>query len=427
MQLDFFEEWHWRTIIQNVTKEEEARGYMSETPRTIYCGFDPTADSLHVGSLMPLLALRRLQLAGHRPVVLVGGGTGLIGDPSGKKGERSLNEAETVAQWSDALREQMSQFVDFDCGDNSAVMVNNFDWLSGLSTIEFLRDVGKHFSVNAMMGKESVRARIQREGEGISYTEFSYMILQSYDFLRLLEDHNCTVQIGGSDQWGNITAGIDLIRRFGHEQAYGITLPLVVKADGTKFGKTEDGTIWLDPKKTSPYEMYQFWLNTADADVSKFLRYFTFLSKEEIEALDRSLEEAPEKREAQRTLAQEVTSLVHGEGAVEEAETITKAFFTNSLHTLSHSLMKQAFQGAPKTILTQDEESVELLDLLVRSELAPSKGRARRLVQDGAVSVNGEKVRDVQAFLQREDALHGEFLVIKKGKKNYHIAEWQAS
>lgn len=424
MQLDFLEEWHWRQLIQDTTKEDELKEHLQTGPRTIYAGFDPTADSLHVGSLMPLLALRRLQLAGHQPIVLVGGGTGLIGDPSGKQGERSLNEAHTVATWSEALKQQMSRFLDFDCGENSAVMVNNYDWLSTLSTISFLRDIGKHFAVGSMLGKESVRSRIHREGAGISYTEFSYMILQAYDFLCLFRDHRCTLQIGGSDQWGNIVAGMDLVRRLESKPAFGLTLPLVVKSDGTKFGKTESGTVWLDPNKTSPYEMYQFWLNTSDDDTSRFLRYFTFLSREEIEALEISLRESPEKREAQRTLAREVTTLVHGKQAVTEAEQITEAFFSGGVHTLTQPLLRQAFQGAPKTLLAADETSIELLDLMVRSEMAPSKGQAKRLVQDGAITVNGQKIQDIQAKLQRNDALFGEFFVLRKGKKQYHLAAW---
>lgn len=418
MSRDFLEEWHWRQIVQDVTKEEEVRAYLKAEPRTVYAGFDPTADSLHVGSLLPLLALSRLQKAGHRPIVLVGGGTGLIGDPSGKQGERTLNSADVVAEWSDKLRRQMSRFVDFECGDLSVKMVNNYDWLSSLNTIEFLRDVGKHFAVGAMLGKESVRSRINREGAGISYTEFSYMILQAYDFLNLFREHGCSIQIGGSDQWGNITAGIDLIRRLESKPSYGITLPLVVKSDGTKFGKTEDGTVWLDAEKTSPYEMYQFWLNTADIDTGRFLRYFTFLSQEEVQALEKAIEEAPQKREAQRRLAEEVTALVHGKQSVLEAEQITAAFFKNDISSLNSELLKQV----PKASLEGDEFSV--LDLLTLAELAPSKGQARRLVKGGGVSVNGEKISDANAMFSRQNALFEQYFVVRKGKKNYQLLGW---
>lgn len=424
MQLDFLEDWQWRQLIQDTTKEDELKTHIQTGSRTVYAGFDPTADSLHVGSLMPLLALRRLQLAGHRPIVLVGGGTGLIGDPSGKQGERTLSEQSTVAAWSEALRQQMSRFVDFDCGENSALMVNNYEWLSQLSTISFLRDVGKYFAVGNMLGKESVRSRIHREGEGISYTEFSYMILQAYDYLCLFRNHGCTLQIGGSDQWGNIVAGMDLVRRLEAKSVYGLTLPLVTKSDGTKFGKTESGTVWLDANKTSPYDMYQFFLNTADNDTGRFLRYFTFLSQEEITALEISLQKTPEKREAQRMLAREVTTLVHGKQAVTEAEQITEAFFSGGVHTLTQPLLRQAFQGAPKTLLPVEETSIDLLDLLVRSDIAPSKGQAKRLVQDGAIFVNGQKVQDIQAAFQRKDALFGEFFVLRKGKKQYHLVSW---
>ncbi len=418
MERNFLEEWHWRQIVQDVTKEDEVREYLKAEPRTVYAGFDPTADSLHVGSLMPLLALARLQKAGHRPVVLVGGGTGLIGDPSGKQGERSLNEADTVAEWSESLRVQMSRFVDFDCGDLSAKMVNNYDWLAKLNTIAFLRDIGKNFPVGAMMGKESVRSRIEREGGGLSYTEFSYMILQAYDFLQLYRDHGCTIQIGGSDQWGNITAGIELIRRLESRSSYGITLPLVMKSDGTKFGKTEEGTIWLDANKTSPYSMYQFWFNASDSDVGRFLRYFTFLSQEEILALDKAAEEEPHKREAQRRLAEEVTALVHGKKAVVEAEQITEAFFKNNIQSLSKDLLLQV----PSLGIEGDE--VNVVELLVQAELAPSKGQARRLVKGGGVQVNGVKITDADTSFSRKNSLFERFLLVRRGKKNYQLTAW---
>ena len=300
-----------RGLIADATRPEELDAHLAAAPRTLYVGFDPTADSLHIGSLLPLLALRRAQLSGHRPIVLVGGGTGLIGDPAGKAGERALNPAEQVAGWADRLKQQVQPFLDFDRGPHAAILVDNYTWLSKLELIPFLRDVGKHFSLGAMIARESVKTRMSA---GISYTEFSYQVLQAYDFLELHQRHGCTLQLGGSDQWGNITAGAELIRRIAGADAYGLTLPLVTKADGSKFGKTETGTIWLDPTKTSAYEMYQFWLNSADAEVVAYLRYFTFLPPEEIDALARLTAEAPEKREAQRVLAREVTRIVHGGG-----------------------------------------------------------------------------------------------------------------
>ncbi len=312
---DLFDELSWRGLVSDSTKPEELQRHLNTARRSAYVGFDPTADSLHVGSLLPLLALRRLQLAGHRPIVLIGGGTGLIGDPSGKLGERQLNPAAQVAEWAARLREQVQRFVDFDSGPAAAVLADNYEWLSELRVISFLRDVGKHFPLGAMIAKESVRSRMGRSEEGISYTEFSYQVLQAYDFMALFESHQCTLQLGGSDQWGNITAGIELIRRVKGEAAYGITLPLVAKSDGTKFGKTESGTVWLDRHKTSPYEMYQFWLNTTDEDVVLFLKYFTFLGREEIGALEAATRETPDRREAQRVLARQVTALVHGDDA----------------------------------------------------------------------------------------------------------------
>src|SRR5512132_3328915 len=320
-----------RELIQDIASPEELDAHFADPAgamRTVYVGFDPTADSLHVGSLLPLLALRRVQLAGHRPIVLVGGGTGLIGDPSGKTGERTLNPKDQVAAWAERLKGQVRPFLDFDRGRNGAVLADNYEWLSQLDLISFLRDIGKHFAVGAMIARESVRARMGRTDGGISYTEFSYQALQAYDFMNLLQHYDCTVQFGGSDQWGNITAGIDLIRRITGRAAYGLTLPLVTKTDGTKFGKTESGTIWLDAAKTSAYEMYQFWLNTADADVVRFLRYFTFLTAEAIESLKGQTEHAPEKRESQRVLAREVTGLVHGDAAVREADAISAALFS---------------------------------------------------------------------------------------------------
>ncbi len=320
-----------RQLIAQTTAVEELEVHLSEQPRTLYCGFDPTADSLHLGHLVPLLVLKRFQMAGHKPIALVGGATGLIGDPSFKAAERQLNTPDIVAGWADKIKGQVSQFIDFDCGDNSAVVANNLDWTGNLNVLEFLRDVGKHFSVNAMINKESVQQRLNREGSGISFTEFSYALLQGMDFAELNRRHGCTLQVGGSDQWGNIVGGIDLARRQNRAQTFGLTVPLVTKADGTKFGKTEGGAVWLDPKRTSPYSFYQFWINTADADVYKFLRYFTFLSMEEIRGIEEVDANIQGRKTAQGILAREVTRLVHGEEGLQSAERITEALFSGEL------------------------------------------------------------------------------------------------
>src|SRR5687767_8100580 len=379
-----------RGLIVDITAAEELDAHLAGGPRTAYVGFDPTADSLHIGSLLPLLALRRVQLAGHRPIVLVGGGTGLIGDPSGKAGERALSPKDTVGAWAERLKKQVRPFLDFDRGPHAALLVDNYSWLSQLDVIGFLRDIGKHFPVGAMLARESVKARM---GAGISYTEFSYQVLQAYDFMSLMLLHDCTLQLGGTDQWGNITAGIELIRRVHGRTAYGLTLPLVTKTDGTKFGKTESGTVWLDPAKTSAYEMYQFWLNTADADVSQFLRYFTFLPPERIEELEEATRTAPDKRESQRVLAREVTALVHGEPAVREAEAISAALFSGDVGSLGESQLAQAANGMPTSELPAAEvAALAWPDILVRVGLANSKRNARELLSSGAVQLNGRRI-----------------------------------
>ncbi len=319
------EEFGWRGLVAQVSNEDKLLDHLAQ-PRSVYCGFDPTADSLHIGSLVPLLALKRFQLAGHQPILLLGGATGLIGDPSGRDDERSLNQSSTVAEWVESLRAQVSRFLDFE-GPAGAIVCNNLDWTQGLDVIAFLRDVGKHFSVNAMVQRESVKARLEREDQGISYTEFSYMLLQAMDFLELARREECLVQIGGSDQWGNIVSGIDLIRRHTGQEAYALTMPLVTKSDGSKFGKTAAGAVWLDPSKTSPYSFYQFWLNSADADVEKFLKLFTFMNRQDISDLVASSAQAPEQRIAQRELARQVTRLVHGDDAVDSAERISDCLF----------------------------------------------------------------------------------------------------
>jgi tyrosyl-tRNA synthetase len=410
-----------RGLIVDLTAADELDAHLSGGSRTAYVGFDPTADSLHIGSLLPLLALRRLQLAGHRPIVLVGGGTGLIGDPSGKAGERALNPKDRVAEWAERLKAQVRPFLDFDRGPQAALLVDNYSWLSQLDLIGFLRDVGKHFPLGAMLARESVKARMSA---GISYTEFSYQVLQAYDFMSLSLLHDCTLQLGGSDQWGNITAGVELIRRVHARPAYGITLPLVTRTDGSKFGKTESGTVWLDPRKTSAYEMYQFWLNTADADAARFLRYFTFLPHERVAELEAATQVAPDKREAQRTLAREVTALVHGDAGVRAAEEISGALFSGDVASLHESQLAQAARGMPTSRLEARElASVSWPDLLVRIGLADSKRNARELIASGAVQLNGRRLDAAAEPASPATALFGKYLILRKGKKTYHAVE----
>ena len=340
-----------RDLVAQISGDQELQSHLDQ-PRTVYCGFDPTADSLHLGHLVPLLVLKRLQQAGHTPIALVGGATGLIGDPSFKADERKLNSPEVIAGWADKIKTQVSQFIDFDCGDNSAIVANNLDWTAELSALDFLRDVGKHFSVNSMIAKESVKQRIDREGSGISFTEFSYSLLQGLDFAELNKHHNCTLQVGGSDQWGNIVGGIDLARRRNQAQCFGLTVPLITKSDGTKFGKTEAGAVWLDPKKTSPYSFYQFWLNVADADVYKFLKYFTFLPLEEINTIEAEDASAQGRPQAQGILAREVTELVHGKAGLDAALRITDALFSGESGDLSEQDLQQLRQdGLPSSSL----------------------------------------------------------------------------
>lgn len=413
-----------RGLINQCTADEALAEHLSTGSRRLYCGFDPTADSLHIGSLVPLLMLRRFQLAGHKPYALVGGATGLIGDPSFKATERQLNTREVVDGWVDKLKAQVSRFVDFDDSPSSAEVVNNYDWTGNVSIVDFLRDVGKHFSVNAMIQKESVKQRINREGSGISFTEFSYMLLQSFDFAELCEREEVTLQLGGSDQWGNITGGIELARRMYRKQTYGLTMPLVTKADGTKFGKTESGTIWLDPTKTSPYSFYQFWINTADADVYKFLRYFTFLSVEEIAKIEEEDKNAQGKPQAQGILAREVTQLVHGEEGLASAMRITEALFSGHVSELSEDDLGQlALDGLPATRIDSDEAT--LVELLTQTELAKSNKMAREFIGNGAVSINGDKQADVNAVISKETALYQRYSVLKRGKKLFALLIWE--
>ncbi len=417
---NFLTELRNRGLVTQTSSDAELETHLNAQSRTVYCGFDPTADSLHIGHLVPLLALKRFQAAGHRPVALAGGATGMIGDPSFKAKERKLNSSETTLIWANKIKEQLSRYIDFDCGANSALVVNNLDWTSKLDVLTFLRDIGKHFSINAMIQKDSVKQRIEREGEGISFTEFTYMILQSLDFAVLNKDYECTLQIGGSDQWGNITAGIDLTRRLNQNQVFGLTLPLVTKADGGKFGKTEDGTIWLDSTKTSCFSFYQFWLKTADADVYKFLRYFTFLSPSEIDAIEIEDKARAGRPEAQRVLAREVTLLVHGESGLASAERITEALFDGDMNSLNESDFEQLrLDGLPSTAVI--EESFALYEALVKSGLATSNKMAREFIENGAVSVNGARVSDVATTLNWEMARYNRYLLIKRGKKLFNL------
>lgn len=417
-----------RGLIAQMTAEDELRRHLDGRSRTLYCGFDPTADSLHIGSLVPLLMLKRFQLAGHKPLALVGGATGLIGDPSFKAVERKLNGPEVVAKWVEKLRAQVSQFIDFNNEANSAEVVNNYDWTKDLSILDFLRDVGKHFSINAMIQKESVKQRINREGEGISFTEFTYMILQSYDFAELNRRHNCTLQIGGSDQWGNITGGTDLTRRQNGNQAFGLTMPLVTKSDGTKFGKTETGTIWLDSSKTSQYAFYQFWLNSADADAYKFLKYFTFLSVEKIDAIEKQDKEGGGKPQGQSILAREVTKLVHGDDGLQAAERITQALFSGDVDLLSEQDLAQIQQdGLPSSSLSGiDLSSVPLTTLMADSGLAASGKQVKDALQRNSVFVNGvakglDDNMSAADIFKSENGYYGKYFLVKLGKKKHHL------
>ncbi|MEC7077417.1 MAG: tyrosine--tRNA ligase [Pseudomonadota bacterium] len=416
----FIDELRWRGLLTQVSDERGLLEYLDSGCQSLYCGFDPTADSLHVGSLVPLLALRRFQLQGHRPLLLLGGATGMIGDPSGRDDERSLNAGETISNWIQALRVQVSGFLEFDTEDgNSAKIVNNLDWTHDLPVIDFLRDIGKHFSVNSMIQRDSVKSRLERANEGISYTEFSYMLLQAMDFLRLAQNEGCLLQIGGSDQWGNIVSGIDLIRRHTGESAFAFTMPLVTKADGTKFGKSAAGAVWIDPKKTSPYAFYQFWLNTADADVVKFLKLFTFLTQDEIENLEVETQDQPELRQAQKKLAREVTTIVHGEQAVVAADRISTALFAGDAGQLLESDLEELQQdGMP---CTSCAAGVGLLTAMVEAGLTKSAGEARKLVQANGIKLNGDSIDDVARDLTFEDALFKRFYLLRKGKKNYHL------
>lgn len=414
------EDLKWRGLIYQQTDEQGIEDLLNKEQVTLYCGADPTADSLHIGHLLPFLTLRRFQEHGHRPIVLIGGGTGMIGDPSGKSEERVLQTEEQVDKNIEGISKQMHNIFEFGT-DHGAVLVNNRDWLGQISLISFLRDYGKHVGVNYMLGKDSIQSRLEH---GISYTEFTYTILQAIDFGHLNRELNCKIQVGGSDQWGNITSGIELMRRmYGQTDAYGLTIPLVTKSDGKKFGKSESGAVWLDAEKTSPYEFYQFWINQSDEDVIKFLKYFTFLGKEEIDRLEQSKKEAPHLREAQKTLAEVVTKFIHGEDALNDAIRISQALFSGDLKSLSAKELKDGFKDVPQVTLSNN--TTNIVEVLIETGISPSKRQAREDVNNGAIYINGERQQDVNYALAPEDKIDGEFTIIRRGKKKYFMVNYQ--
>ncbi|MDW3868798.1 tyrosine--tRNA ligase [Staphylococcus saprophyticus] len=414
------EDLKWRGLIYQQTDESGIENILNKEQVTLYCGADPTADSLHIGHLLPFLTLRRFQEHGHRPLVLIGGGTGMIGDPSGKSEERTLQTEAQVETNVQGINKQMHKIFEFDT-EKGAKLVNNKDWLRQISLIDFLRDYGKHVGVNYMLGKDSIQTRLEH---GISYTEFTYTILQAIDFGHLNRTYNCKVQVGGSDQWGNITSGIELMRRmYGQTEAYGLTIPLVVKSDGKKFGKTEGGAVWLDAAKTSPYEFYQFWINTTDDDVIKFLKYFTFLEQEEIEALEKSLNEAPHLREAQKALAENVTRFIHGQDALDDAIRISQALFAGDLQSLSASELKEGFKDVPQVELSSETRNI--VEVIVETGISSSKRQAREDVNNGAIYINGIRQQDVNYELTSEDKIENEFTIIRRGKKKYFMVNYK--
>ncbi|KUP06695.1 tyrosine--tRNA ligase [Bacillus coahuilensis m2-6] len=419
--MDILKELEWRGIIYQQTDEEGLRNVLHTEKIALYCGVDPTGDSMHIGHLLPFLTLRRFQNAGHTPIVLVGGATGLIGDPSGKKEERQLQTIERVQYNVSRLKAQLESIFAFE-GENRAKMVNNYDWLGTMDVVTFLRDFGKYVGVNYMLAKDTIASRLD---SGISFTEFTYTILQALDFNHLYEHYNCKLQIGGSDQWGNITTGLEVIRKHQEEgaKAFGLTIPLVTKADGTKFGKTESGAIWLDPEKQHHMNFTQFWINTADADVVKYLKFFTFLTQEDIESLAVAVETEPHLRKAQKALAEEMTRLIHGEVALAQAQKITQALFSGDVKELTASEIEQGFKDVP-SIEVSKAEDVQLIELLVETKLSPSKRQAREDISNGAVYVNGERQTDLAYSLSEEDKVGGKFTILRRGKKKYFLVHY---
>jgi tyrosyl-tRNA synthetase len=418
------EEFRWRGLLQDLSEGAEA--HLAEAPRAVYIGFDPTASSLHVGTLLPIMALVHAQRHGHHPIPVVGGGTGLIGDPSGKTEERQLLTKELAAANAEGIRAQLERFLDFSSKKNPARMRNNLDWLGEVRMVDFLRDTGKHFRVNDMLRKESVRSRLEKDETGMSYTEFSYLLLQSYDFLELYRRERCTVQMGGSDQWGNITAGIDLIRRVTGESAHGVVLPLLTTSGGAKFGKTETGAVWLDERRTSPYRLYQYWINAADEDALRYLGMFTLLERTEVQRVTEAARAEPGARHAQRAVADDVTRRVHGESGLARARQASAALFGGELSGLSGDEIQDIFADVPSSELGRAElggEGMPVVDLLVRAALAPSKSEARRAIEGGGIYVNGRRIEQVDARAAAREAIEGRFLVLRKGKKNYALVK----
>ena len=421
---DIFAELKWRTLINQTTDEENLPSWLNEKSRTVYAGFDPTANSLHVGHLMALMILRRFQKAGHRPLALIGGATGMIGDPSGKSEERVLLDEDTLRANIAGMEAQLRRFLDFDCGANSAAVVNNYDWMGKFGYLEFLRDVGKHFPVNVMLTKDSVKSRLERSDAGLSYTEFSYMLLQAYDFVHLNEHFDCELQVGGSDQWGNITAGIDLARRLRSVQLYGMTCPLLTKSDGTKMGKTESGALWLSPEKTSPYHFYQYWINLDDTDLGKCLRFFTDLEETEIDAVLAEHREEPGRRTGQRRLAAELTRLVHDDAGLDTAQRATEIFFGAEISELSDAQLVQIFADVPSQEVARaqlDGEGLTIIDAMCASGLAKSKGDARRTITQGGAYVNNRRIETIDTQLGLNDLASETVMVLRSGKKRYAL------
>lgn len=421
MSTNVFEEFRWRGLVYDHT--EAVPELLAKEKITVYNGFDPTADSLHIGNLVPMMGLARLQRFGHTPIALAGGGTGMVGDPSGKTNERQLLSLDVIRANVEAIQVELASVLDFEIKSNPARIVNNADWLATISLMEFLRDVGKFFTVNYMVSKDSVKSRLERE-DGISFTEFSYMLLQAYDFKHLYENFNCVMQAGGSDQWGNITAGVELIRRMKAQKAHGLVYPLITKADGTKFGKTESGTVWLSAKKTSPYRFYQFWFNADDADVVSYLKIFTWLTRAEIAELETAVLEKPEQREAQRTLARLATGMIHGETAVSKAEQAAKVLFGGELTGLDADDIQDIFAEVPSSELAKTQlegDGLPIVDLLIACGFANSKGDARRAIQGGGIYLNNQRVTEVGQIALLSQAINGRFLVLRKGRKEYHL------
>jgi tyrosyl-tRNA synthetase len=422
--MNILEEFQWRGLIADCTDAQELSVRVAQAPLTLYAGFDPTADSLHVGSLVPLIGLRRFQLKGHHPIAVAGGATGSIGDPSGKTQERQLLSSETLSGNIAKVKEQLKMLLDFETKTNPARLMDNASWTKSISYVDFLRDIGKHFSVNQMIAKESVRARMEDRDVGISYTEFSYMLLQAFDFYVLCRDYNCELQIGGSDQWGNITAGIDLCRKKLARQAFGLTLPLITKADGTKFGKTEAGTVWLDPKRTSVYRFYQFWIQTDDRDVIRYLKYFTVLAQDEIAGLEKQHAENPGRRAAHTALAKAVTEMVHGATATAEAIRASEILFGGDLTGISESTFNEIVGEVPTKELEKsqlDGAGKPLVEVLIHSGLSPSKGQARKDIEGGGVYINNKREGNIQRPVTSNDLLFGKHLLLRKGKRNYVV------